>query len=58
METKEGVQVVNLGPDGKLKIEPNTNLFFQTYNAPNSEWVIYKSEYGMSNTVEMDQFSD
>lgn len=50
--------MVNLGPDGKLKIEPNTNLFFQTYNAPNSQWVIYKSEYGMSNTVEMDQFSD
>lgn len=46
------------GPDGKLKVEPNKELAFQVYHVPNSEWVIYKSEYGMSNSTEMDQFSD
>lgn len=50
--------IEGVGPDGKIKIEPNTTLDFQTYSPPNTPWIIYKSEYGMSSSAEMDQFSD
>lgn len=39
-------------------VEPNTNLNFDRYVPSNSDWIVYKSEYIMSNSVEMDMISD
>jgi hypothetical protein len=39
-------------------VEPNTTLTFDRYQPVGTNWVVYKSEYPMSNSVEMDQISD
>ena len=40
--------------DGKIKVQPNTDLAFNCFKVPQTTWAIYQSEYPMCNSAEMD----
>lgn len=56
MESKDMTEarITGMAPDGKFLVEPNTTLTFDRYQPAGTNWIVYKSEYPMSNSVEMD----